>query len=183
MADTTLRNVGDSPTLVGTVGESLVLHQPVGALTPQQVRRKVVDSRRRHADGFLLANHKDPTKPIYTVDELTHVYGWTGDAMCESYDDAMLTRCSGKCRRMLITLDPRDISIDIIDPDLPPVWGENTQFMCVKDNRIKSDKTRARRIADRILELAALRPPPPPGPVPYPADSLLGDWAWRPPDV
>jgi hypothetical protein len=113
----------------------------------------MVNSRRSHADRSIAAHHKNPVTRIYTVAELERIYDWRIDTMCKHYDDAMLGVCPGTCRRRLLELDRREISIDIIDPEHPPMWHLNTRFMCVPCNLKKSNHTRGQLITARITEL------------------------------
>jgi hypothetical protein len=137
--------------------------QPDVDLTSRrQVRQKLANARRSHAERSMVAHVKDPTRPAYTARELEHGMGWTIEAMLSSFDDFMLGKCTGGCGRFAIDLALSEVSIDVIDRDLPPVWGVNTQFMCVKDNSKKNKKTHAQRIAEAMAELRRPMPGPPP---------------------
>jgi hypothetical protein len=128
--------------------------------TTRQIRKKLANSRRSHASASVLKNHRDPDARIYSIADLERI-GWTIQAMYDSYQDFMLGKCPGPCGRYALDLDRAEISVDVIDPTLPAVWGINTQWMCVPDNQAKATKTHARRVADAIQRLEPILPPTP----------------------
>jgi hypothetical protein len=128
-------------------------------ITPEE-RRKMLDARKNHANASVLKNHKDPSQPIYSTADLAAI-GWIPEAMVQDYRDFQLSRCPGKCGRYGIELKPGEISVDIKDPLLPPVWRINTQFMCLSENREKNRKTLEQLIAEEIRRLSKSPPPPP----------------------
>ena len=162
---------------------------------PAAIRQKCGDARRTHADRSLVAHAKDPARPAYTTADLEYDYGWTLDAMYHDYQESMYGRCPcylwvppgyGCGGRYMIELDRREISVDIIDPSLPPVWGRNTQYMCVPGNRIKHRRTRAQAVADEMTRLTQrMTPTPPSPPVPRPPRTKGQDMLplWDLPDL
>lgn len=130
--------------------------------------KKFGDARRTHANRSTVRHANDPTNPVYTAKELEVCYGWTTEAMHADFDDFMLGKCPCGCNRYALDLELREISVDIVNPELPPVWGVNTRWMCVPGNRTKANKTHATRIADELrrlrlnLPVTHREPPPPP---------------------
>jgi len=61
-------------------------------------------------------------------------------------------------------MDKREMTVDVIDPSAPPLWGVNTRIVCSNHNKQKRDRTMAELVEycinytkyDQVVEPAQL---------------------------
>jgi hypothetical protein len=91
---------------------------------------KARDTARRHAKRLGILS-----------DEFIKRYSWDIRRIAHELEHAYGNGCSGPCGRSYLVMGHglADITIDIVNPDLPPVYGVNTRIICCTCNRQKSN--------------------------------------------
>jgi len=135
------------PTAVGTVKHwhSICIGCELTARTEKKYRNRPKEKARRtlhsHADKYIRAKRweKDPRFPeVHTRDEFEQKLGWNLDHMAHDLEYASGNGCH-YCRRPFSEMEHgwADITLDIINPDLPPYYRTNTRWICMTCNREK----------------------------------------------
>lgn len=87
----------------------------------------------------------------FTTSELADTYGWSTERMAHeaehAYDNGC-PECGDSFRDMGHGL--ADITLDVIDPQSPPIYGMNTRWICMTCNRAKGRTSLALRAAKHL---------------------------------
>jgi hypothetical protein len=95
----------------------------------QWIRKKVIDTRGGHAKNLLV-----------TVAFLVEL-GWNTEMMARDVQAALVSGCCRWCPPGHHFKSLGDISLDIRNPSKMPDYKANTEWVCMKHNRMKNNKS------------------------------------------
>jgi len=113
-------------------GDQVLLTAPWGPVKDEDCLNKADTARRNHRDSLGIP-----------VDELRDHHGWETRRIAHAFAHAADNRCPYcEVRFRLMHHGLGELTVDIIDPSLPPTWGTNTTIACRNCNSAKRRRTR-----------------------------------------